>query len=137
MDPLNASIGSRRYGVRDVRHGPASAEVSGDKRRCLSAHSATVSSSGGLKFWTAGAMAALSCLAAFLVVGFICERVAPAFAIPYPPLYTSGVVLVARELVQDFVTLGPDNGRGFGCGLCLHNVHSKAAGRAMIMLRVV
>lgn len=96
--------------MRDVRHGPASAEVSGDKRRCLSAHSATVSSSGGLKFWTAGAMAALSFFAAFLVVGFICEHVAPSFAIPYPPPIYFGIVLVARELVQDFVALGPDNG---------------------------
>lgn len=94
--------------MREVRHGPASAEVSGDRRRCLSAHSATVRSSGGLKFWTAGAMAALSFLAAFLVVGFIYERFAPAFAIPYPPLINFGIVLIARELVQDFVTLGAD-----------------------------
>ena len=36
-----------RYGVRAVLHGPASADVSGDNLRCLSAHSATVKSSGG------------------------------------------------------------------------------------------
>lgn len=96
--------------MRDVRHGPASADVSGDRRRCLSAHSATVRSSGGLKFRTGEAMAALSFLAAFLVVGFICECFTPAFAIPYPPLINFGIVVIARELIQDFVTLGTDQG---------------------------
>ena len=91
--------------MRDVRHGPASAEVSGDRRRCLSAHSATVSSSGGLKLRIAGAMAALRRFAAFLVVRLISDRIAPAFAIPYPPPIYFGIIFVVGEFIQDLETL--------------------------------
>jgi len=57
---LKAFIGSSRYGVREVLHGPASAEVSGESRRWRSAHSATVRSSGGAKARMAGAIALFS-----------------------------------------------------------------------------
>ena len=122
---MNASIGSRRYGVREVRHGPDSAEFSGDRRRCLSAHSATVRSSGGLKLRMAGAMAALSFAVDFLVVGFISGHydVAPAFTIPHPPLIYRRIVVVVCELVQNFVALRPDQCRGFVGACHLHNVH--------------
>lgn len=64
----NADIGSTRYGVLEVRQGPASAAFSGDRRRCFSAHSDTVKLSGGAKFFMAGAMAAFSLLFADLVL---------------------------------------------------------------------
>ena len=44
---LKQSIGSRRYGVRLVRHGPGSALALLLSRRCLSAHSLTVSGCSG------------------------------------------------------------------------------------------
>ena len=47
LGSTNASIGSLRYGVRLVFHGPGSAEDSEDRRRFFSAHSETVRSSGG------------------------------------------------------------------------------------------
>ena len=62
---LNAFIGSSRYGVLEVLHGPASAALSGESRRYFSAHSETVNSSGGAKFFTAEAIAAFSLLVAF------------------------------------------------------------------------
>lgn len=63
----NASIGSFKYGVLDVLHGPASAAFSGESRRNRSAHSETVKSSGGAKFLTAEAIAALSLFVAVRV----------------------------------------------------------------------
>ena len=50
---VNASMISFRYGVLDVRHGPASALFSADSLLYLSDQSDTVSCSGGLKFKTA------------------------------------------------------------------------------------
>ena len=45
---LRQSIGSRRYGVRSVRHGPGSLLPLRDSIRCASAHSLTVIGFGGL-----------------------------------------------------------------------------------------
>ena len=82
-------------------------------------------------------MAALSFLAAFLVVGFICECFAPAFAIPYPPLINFGIVLIARELVQDFVTLARISAEAsFALAACATSI-ARRPGRAIIMLRTV
>ena len=40
---------SRRYGVRSVRHGPASLAALADRMRCLSDHSLTVSDGSGAR----------------------------------------------------------------------------------------
>ena len=99
---LNASIGSLRYGVRAVRHGPASAELSGDSFRYFSAHSATVRSSGGAKFLTAGAMAAFSLLVAVCLDLF---KILPTLAIAHALLIRCGIVLIIRKFVQNDVHL--------------------------------
>src|SRR5699024_10470618 len=102
---VKARMGSSRYGVRLVRHGPASAELSGERRRCLSAHSSTVRLSGGAKRLIAPEMAALSFAAAFLVVRVIGE-LAPSLPIPYPPRIDLGIVFIAGQLLEDLVDLG-------------------------------
>ena len=61
---VKARIGSSRYGVRAVRHCPASAAFSVDNTRYLSAHSETEISSGGAKCLTIDANKASSLLAA-------------------------------------------------------------------------
>ncbi len=111
---VKARMGSSRYGVRLVRHGPASAELSGERRRCLSAHSSTVRLSGGAKRLTAPAMAVLSFAAAFLVVRVIGELLAPAFPIPYSPGVHLGIVFIAGQLRQDLVDLCADDLRRLG-----------------------
>lgn len=100
---LKAFIGSSRYGVLEVRHGPASAAFSGESLRNFSAHSDTVSSSGGAKFLTAGAMAAFSLFIAVFVPFF------KIFSLPIPNAFFVGIgiVLVIRQLVQYRVNLFP------------------------------
>lgn len=84
----NASIGSFKYGVLDVLHGPASAAFSGESRRNRSAHSETVKSSGGAKFLTAEAIAALSLFVAVRVVVKVFTQPVPnAFLIRFRAIF--------------------------------------------------
>ncbi len=79
---LKAFIGSSRYGVLEVLHGPASAAFSGESRLYFSAHSETVNSSGGAKFFTADAITAFSLLVAVFDVFFKIFPLAVSDAIP-------------------------------------------------------
>ena len=125
---VNAFIGSARYGVLLVLHGPASAEFSGERRRYLSAHSSTVRFSGGLKCATSGAIAALRAAAAFLVVLLIGDHLAPAFSVAHALRVGVRVVLILRELLQDRVTFAPDYLGALWRRVHVCHIHGQAAG---------
>lgn len=105
-----ASIGSLRYGVRFVLHGPASAELSGDSRRYLSAHSETVRFSGGLKpsqiFWKH--FSVLLFISIIRLIALWEQIYRPALSFTDVGFVFIRIVLVIREFYQNLIALLSD-----------------------------
>jgi len=93
---------SRKYGVRAVRQGPGSAELSGDSRRFLSAHCDTVKFSGGRIPATAFATTTFN---RFASSGFILRLRS---VILFPPPTSSYTLLITVCIV----TPSPSQGAG-------------------------
>ncbi len=102
---VKASIGSLRYGVLEVRHGPASAELSEDSRLYLSAHCDKVRFSGGLKFLTAFDSVRLIRTRS---IGFIFVVFLALTFSHLPPEFVR-VVFVVRQIFKDVVAFSSDD----------------------------
>ena len=110
LGSVMASIGSLRYGVRFVLHGPASAELSGDNRRYLSAHSETVRFSGGLKplkiLWKHfSVLLFINIIRLFALWEQICR---PSLAFADVGFIFIRSILVMREFYQELIALLTD-----------------------------
>ena len=112
---LNASIGSLRYGVLEVRHGPGS-DALGGSQRYLSAHSESVRFSGGFMPLRARLIARLSFAASFSLVIVITEsRSFPIFPFPDALLVFSRIVLIPRQRFHDLEDLLANDRLGLCC----------------------
>ncbi len=120
---VKAFIGSRRYGVRLVRHCPGSAALRGNLRY-LSAHSVTVKSSGG--FIPARTLATTelrrSVLELFIVIRPICFPILPG---SYPFLVFFRVVAIARQLVHNRIYFSADDFRSLRRCLRIDHIYGQ------------